>query len=224
MEQKLEEMSEFFNNRSQVYDERHVGAIDGGLESKRILASFLPGHTQNLVDLGIGTGLELEAVFERFPDIEVTGIDIAEKMLRQLKEKYADKSVILHQCSYFDYDLGDAHYDAALSVMSLHHYNHDEKADLYRRIYKGLKQGGTYIECDYMLSEHEYENPQEQEDFYFAEYGRLKREQRITDEQQYHYDTPCTVSNQKQLLLEAGFSRVSEVWRIKNTVVLAADK
>jgi hypothetical protein len=75
-----------------------------------------------------------------------------------------------------------------------------------------------------MLSEHEFENPQETEDFYFSEFERLKKEQRITDSREYCYDTPCTVSNQKKMLLKAGFSSVKEVWQKKIAVILVANK
>ena len=66
----LEEMSAFFNSRSKVYEEKHLEAIDGGIETKNIISSFLPNHTKKLIDLGIGTGLELKEIFKRFPDIE----------------------------------------------------------------------------------------------------------------------------------------------------------
>ena len=70
-----------------------------------------------------------------------------------------------------------------------------------------MNENGVYIECDKMVSE------QAEENFYFAEYERLKQEQGINDNQAYHYDTPCTVSNQKKMLLAVGFSQVQEVWR-----------
>ena len=35
---------------------------------------------------------------------------------------------------------------------------------------------------------------------------------------------PCTVPNQRQMLLEAGFSNVKEVWRQKTVVILIAGK
>ena len=73
-------------------------------------------------------------------------------------------------------------------------------------------------------SEHEHENAQEMEDFYFREYIRLKDEQGITDSREYHYDTPCTVVNQIRMLYDAGFSSVKEMWRKENAVVLVAYK
>jgi len=219
----LEEMSVFFNTRAPIYEEKHLEHV-GGMESKQIIASFFPPHAKTMIDLGIGTGLELGAIFERFPDIEVTGLDIAEDMLKLLVEKYPDRKIHLHCKSYLDYDFGNCLYDVALSVMTLHHYNHHTKTDLYRKIHNSLRNNGVYIECDYMLSEHEYENPQEMEDYYFSEFECLKKEQGITDNREYCYDTPCTVSNQKKMVLEAGFSSVKEVWQKKNTVILISEK
>jgi tRNA (cmo5U34)-methyltransferase len=221
---QLEEMSEFFNARSERYDRVHIEAINGGFESKRVIAEFLSADTKTLIDFGIGTGLELENIFARFPDIEVTGLDIADKMLEQLRQKYSDKHIDLKLASYLNFDFGVEHYDAALSVMTLHHYNHEVKTELYRRIFNCLKQGGTYIECDYMLPEEEFENAEETERFYFSEYERLKREQSLENGKEYHYDTPCAVSKQKEMLLTAGFNCVSEVWRVGTTVVLTAKK
>ncbi|MCL2159770.1 MAG: methyltransferase domain-containing protein, partial [Oscillospiraceae bacterium] len=117
----LEEMSAFFNSRAGIYNVKHIEGIGGGMESKHIIASFLPEHAKTLIDLGIGTGLELEAIFGRFPDIEVTGLDIAENMLKLLGESYPGKNIRLYCASYLEYDFGKGNYDVALSVMTLHH-------------------------------------------------------------------------------------------------------
>ena len=220
---QLEEMSDFFNGRAPIYENKHLEHI-GGMESKQIIASFFPSHTKTMIDLGIGTGLELEEVFRRFPEIKVTGLDIADNMLKLLQEKYPDKKIEVHNESYLNYEFGNCLFDVVLSVMTLHHYDYTAKTDLYRKIHKSLKLNGVYIECDYMLSEHEYKNPQEWEDLYFSEFERLKKEQGICDDREYHYDTPCTVQNQKKMLLDAGFTNIKEVWRKKNTVILMADK
>ena len=217
----LEEMSAFFNHRAPVYEETHLEHI-GGMESKHIIASFFPSHAKTMIDLGIGTGLEVEEIFKRFPEIEVTGLDVADDMLKLLQQKYPDRKIDLHCESYLHHDFDKCLYDVALSVMTLHHYTHQTKTNLYRKIHNCLNPNGVYIECDYMLSEHEYENPQEKEDFYFSEFERLKKEQGITDNKEYHFDTPCTVANQKKMLREAGFTNVREVWRKKDTVILIA--
>ena len=205
--EKLTEMRTFFNDLAPDYDNKIVSKADADLESKQLVASFLPEHTKNLIDFGIGTGLELEAIFARFPDIDVTGLDIAEDMLQVPKAKYVNRNLRLYCESYLDYDFGREKYDVALSIKTLHHYDHGMKTALYQKIRACLKVDGVYIECDKMVSE------QKEEDFYFSEYERLKQVQGIHDSLVYHYDTPCTVSNQKKMLIAAGFSNVQEVWR-----------
>ena len=148
----------------------------------------------------------------------------ATQMLARLKEKYIGKNIKLYCESYLDYDFGNGRYDAAVSLMTLHHYDHKTKTDIYRRIHDCLRSNGVYIECDYMLHEDDYQNAQETEDFNFSEYKRLKDELGITDGKEYHYDTPCTVANQKKMLLDAGFAEVKEAWHIENTVILIAYK
>ena len=39
-----------------------------------------------VLDLGCGTGLELDEIFRYFPDLAVTGIDLTREMLQQLKK------------------------------------------------------------------------------------------------------------------------------------------
>ena len=224
MTEPLEEMSAFFNARSFDYNKIHLEHV-GGIESKNIIASFLPDHTRTIIDFGIGTGLELEAILKSFPDVEITGLDIAENMLNIIRETYPGKNIKLHCESYLDYDFGVNLYDVAISVMTLHHYSHDVKTGLYRKIYNCIKENGLYIENDYMLSEERHINAQELEDHYFSKYDRLKSGQGLTDDNEYHYDTLCTVSNQIKILLAAGFNDVKEVWRNSgNSVMLVAEK
>jgi tRNA (cmo5U34)-methyltransferase len=64
---------------------------------------------------------------------------------------------------------------------------------------------------------------QEYEDFHFHENKRIRKELGIT-EGFYHYDTPCTVENQRKLLYEAGFKSVEKVNQFGNTVILVSKK
>lgn len=41
-----------------------------------------------ILDLGCGTGLELRGIFDRAPNAVITGVDVSEKMLSELKRKY----------------------------------------------------------------------------------------------------------------------------------------
>ena len=65
---------------------------------------------------------------------------------------------------------------------------------------------------------------QEDEDFYFSESTRIRKKLGISDNEFYHYDTPCTISNQITMLKIAGFSKIEQVFRIENTTILVATK
>jgi len=222
---KLEEMSEFFNTRAEIYDAVHIGHVGGGMEGKNILAGFLPENTARLLDVGIGTGLELAQIFKRFPNIIVTGYDIAEEMLRKLTDKYPGKrgQLDLRHESYLTAEF-DRDYDAAISVMTLHHYDHEAKTAIYRSLLAALHDGGIYIEADYMLSESVFADPEAEEQRLFTEYSRLCVQQELDSGAEYHFDTPCTVTNNKRLLADAGFTDIRKVWSVKNTTVLTARK
>lgn len=226
---QLEKMDDFFNDRYKCYDEVHTSGIDGGIESKEVIANLLPPSAKNILDIGIGTGLELKSIFNRFPEMHVTGIDIAVNMMDYLKEKYKNEYeggyIDLLHMSYFDYEYSEKSFDAVISVMTLHHYNHKIKTDIYRKIRSALKDGGVYIESDYMISELKNENPQSIENEYFSNLEKFIKEQGLDEKSEYHYDTPCTVPNQVKMLYAAGFSKVEITHRFgSNTTVLRCTK
>ena len=185
----LEEMSSFFNSRVDGYEEHMMKEADGADKYYVETAKLIPTTAGlKLLDLGCGTGLELDEILKINPSIQVTGIDLAVSMIEKLNQKHAAKKNQLNLivANYFEYDFGENEFDVALSVQTLHHFTHEEKIKLYKRIYTSLKQDGFYIEADYMAPTQAYE------DFCFAENKRILAELGIK-EGFYHYDTPCTV-------------------------------
>ncbi|WP_367355490.1 trans-aconitate 2-methyltransferase [Atribacter sp.] len=51
------------------------------------MAELLPETVVNLLDLGCGTGLELDEIFKIRPNIKVTGVDLSKAMLGILNKK-----------------------------------------------------------------------------------------------------------------------------------------
>ncbi len=200
----LEKMGEFFDRRLDTYDEHQLQCIESAREFLRFTAEHLPTFPHcHVLDLGCGTGLELEEYFRLNPSASITGIDLAPGMLGKLREKYGDKDIRLICDSYFHVPFGCERYDAAVSVESLHHFTAEEKIPLYAKLRKALKPGGYLILTDYFsLSEQEERSHRE-------ELQKLKREQGITDCQPYHYDTPLTVKHETECLQKAGFSSVT---------------
>ena len=211
----LEKMSDFFEKRLNGYDEHMMTNIESAAEFYPFTARMLPdAENSRILDLGCGTGLELEHYFMRCPTARVTGIDLSQGMLAALKKKFADKDIELMAGSYFDLPFGKAAFDAAVSVESLHHFTKEQKIPLYSKLRAALKENGYFILTDYFaLSDVE-------EQLRRRNFAVLKAEQGITDDDFYHYDTPLTVEHETQALLEAGFSSVEVLgsWGVTYTV------
>lgn len=211
----LEKMSEFFENRLDGYDEHMMTNIESANEFYPFTANCLPaGETCHILDLGCGTGLELEKYYLLCPSAKVTGIDLSQGMLFALRKKFADKDISLIVGSYFDVPLGEEVFDAAVSVESLHHFTKEEKVPLYAKLHTALKDNGYFILTDYFsLSDAE-------EQMHRQNLIALKAEQGIDNAEFYHYDTPLTVKHETEALLEAGFSEVEvlENWGATYTI------
>lgn len=215
----LEKMNEFFNKRINGYEEHQLNVIEGAQEFYPYTAACLPVRDNaEVLDLGCGTGLELDFYWKRNPTAKITGIDLAEDMLKRLKDKFSDKELTAICSSYFDIPFGQECYDAVVSVESLHHFTKEQKCPLYKKVYQALKHGGYLILTDY------FAETEEQECFYRQELARLRFEQGICDDEFYHYDTPLTETHEIEALKEAGFSSVRVLARWGATAVIKAIK
>lgn len=215
----LERMSDFFENRLDGYDAHMLNEIESAAAFYSFTAECLPKREGcQILDLGCGTGLELEAYDLRNPSAEVTGIDLSQGMLSALRKKFPGKKMTLICGSYFEVPLGRRVFDAAVSVESLHHFAKEEKIPLYARLCAALKDGAYFILTDYFVSS------DDEEKLYRQNLIDLKVEQGINDDAFYHYDTPLTVRHETEALLEAGFSSVNVLANWGSTYTLKATK
>ena len=215
---QLERMDDFFNARADIYD--HHMLVDLELDSfyREIAGRVrLARDGFRLLDLGCGTGLELARLFEKYPGMEVTGIDLSAGMLERLRAKFPGKPMRLIEGSYFDVDFGGP-FDAALSTYSLHHFAEHEKLGLYRKIHRALTPGGTFVWGDYTVPS------QARQDELMAERERIRREHGIGRGGLYHLDIPFTAENEAWLMREAGFLSAETVRRWENTSILIAKR
>ena len=215
----LEKMSDFFEARLDGYDEHMMTNIESATEFYPFTAKMLPTIANcHILDLGCGTGLELEEYYLLCPSAKVTGIDLSQGMLSALGKKLADKDITLVAGSYFDVPLGKDVFDTAVSVESLHHFTKEEKIPLYTKLHAALKENGYFILTDYFsLSDDE-------EKMHRQNLIALKAKQGICDNEFYHYDTPLTVKHETEALLQAGFSTVEVLNHWGATYTLKAVK
>lgn len=212
-------MSRFFDERASSYDD-HMRQSVASFERFYTLVSRPIRETRDsisVLDLGCGTGLELESVFKKAPNARITGIDLSANMLSELERKYAGfkGQITLVNASYKNVAFPEGSYDYAISVMSFHHYLHVRKRRLYEKIRRSLKGGGVYIEGDYVVSP-------ESERQHLEAYHRTIAECKAGGNALYHIDIPFSVETQTRLLSEAGFAGVEVLWHEGEAAILVA--
>lgn len=211
----VEGMAEFFAARINEYESVH---LDNYPEIYEHTADFLDVGINSLLDIGCGTGLELKSVFRRFPGLSVTGIDLSAAMLDKLYRNYPDKDVRLIKDDYFRYPFDEKSYDGVVSVETLHHFTYEDKIRIFEKIYRAVKPGGSYLQCDYIAC------CDEEERLCREEYEYRRQRNLVSDGMLVHIDIPLTLRRETELLLKAGFSRVEVLYIREGTVILKARK
>ena len=190
LRERNEKVRDFFNGKIESYDDVHAQYMD----TKAELGDNLDKDAKNILDLGGGTGLELIHLFELFPDVHVTVIDITENMVEKLKTRdFADRVTAI--CGdFFEVDFGKD-YDAVISTSALHHFKKDEKVILYKKIYDCLKEKGQFLNSDFIAEDESFEKEQLYE--IDNEFDKYK-----------HIDIPMTIEHELEVLEEVGFKDI----------------
>jgi RimJ/RimL family protein N-acetyltransferase/ubiquinone/menaquinone biosynthesis C-methylase UbiE len=199
-----ENMASFFDKRAPGYNEHML--LDGGINDYIKLGSFIPATQEPffILDIGCGTGIELSYIWEKAPNAQITCIDLSREMLNLLLEHHQDKTkqITAIQASYFSWEYPEKAFDMVVSSMTMHHFWQDEKVEIYKKIHSTLREGGVYIESDFIV------------DAPLAEQHRRRYKKilaHISDKAlpgEYHIDIPFTVKSQKELLGDSGFTLV----------------
>ncbi len=214
------EMGRFFDGVASTYDAHRAQITSYDLDSLFAAVAGAIDETSGevtILDLGAGTGAELEWMLARAPNARIACIDMSGGMLAELRRKYADSlgQIEVVNGSFLDVPFQNGHYQYVVSVQSMHHLRYEQRLDLYRRIREALALNGKYIEGDHVL-------PSDEERERSAWYRRQIEAGSVSPDGMYHIDIPFSVATQKKVLLEAGFTRVEVLHEQEYAAVLSA--
>jgi tRNA (cmo5U34)-methyltransferase len=217
----IEPMADFFDKRVEGYEKHMRGCVAGFTEFYKTISNPIPSTETPLtiLDLGCGTGLEIEGIFKKVPNASLTCVDVSREMLEKLKAKYASHAaniaVVNESYLTFPYELSK--YDYIVSVLTMHHHEYDAKLKLYTSIRNALKNGACYIEGDYIVS-------REQEKEMLNKYYTLKKSDPKIQAGIHHIDIPFSRVTQLKLFKEAGFSKVDVIWEKGDNLIFVVYK
>jgi tRNA (cmo5U34)-methyltransferase len=176
----------------------------------QVAACFKPSDSRlKILDLGCGTGLELESVWSRLPNAQIVGVDMSLSMLEIVLQTYRERrtQLTVSQESFLIEPLGDAQYDCIMAVLSLHYILPQIKQALYAKIHKALSPGGHYVEGAWIVS------AAEERDYLkayvtWAEAVGLRNH----NSGHFHVNLPSSLDTNLGLLHAAGFEDVNVQW------------
>jgi tRNA (cmo5U34)-methyltransferase len=179
-----------------------------------------------ILDIGAGTGLLSALILQKFPDAQMTLLDISENMLEIARQRFTGRKNITFIVGDYSQRIPPGPYDLVCSALSIHHLTLENKRYLFRKIFSSLKPGGLFVNADqadgdtpyfrkrYLEYWDEFLNNGPMNDVEHAEI--LKRRDTL--------DRNEKLSVQLHWLQECGFSDIDVVYRNRTFTVTVARK
>ncbi len=223
----MEAVKSKFNSIAQRYDKQRTRLIPCFQDFYQTAVENLELNTSspNILDMGAGTGLLTEFVLQKYPDANVTLVDLSEKMLEMAETRFSSHSNIKIVCQDFTTFTNEYPYDAVLSSLAIHHIEDFNKIKLYNSIYSIVKEDGIFINCEQISGDDDYfirlyekqwknkvENSDLTQEEIDAAYERVKLDKR----------TP--LYTQLEWLKKAGFKEVDCLYKYYDFAVIYCKK
>ncbi|WP_040952613.1 class I SAM-dependent methyltransferase [Gorillibacterium massiliense] len=178
-----------------------------------------------ILDLGAGTGLLSAFILAKYPNANITLIDLSEKMLERAKERFAGRDNIRYLTGdYSQYSYNET-YDYVVSSLSIHHLTQMDKAALFKTVFGILKGNGQFINADQVAGTSSFFDA-----YYREQWEASIRASGLTEEameasrQRRKLDINASVHDQIQWLQEAGFADADCVFKMYDFGVFYAKK
>jgi ArsR family transcriptional regulator len=151
----------YFNRVGPEWERLQREVLDTGNYREQVL-ELLPRDKESAADLGVGAGLLLPELLQRFAN--VIAIDSSQTMLKVAADYIAQQ--LPQQRSRCEFRLGELEHlpisdcavDAAVACMVLHHVSNPAAA--IKEIYRVIKKGGRFVIAD--LQQHDIAEMREQ--------------------------------------------------------------
>ncbi len=146
-----QEVGRFFDAMADEYDAKIARCVPRYEEMLTTLLAYLPDDfaPRAIVDLGCGTGGLSRRVGARYPDADLTLVDLSADSLDVCRRRFTDRERVDYQCQAMQaIEFSPGSIDLVVSSIAIHHLRSPEKLRLFEQIYRGLRPGGQFAFAD----------------------------------------------------------------------------
>ncbi len=200
---------------------------NGELHEHLVGSVALDGNGElNILDLGCGTGHGMSLLLDKFPNAKITGVDFCNRMIETAQEKLASSLTRIRlRGEDFRKMEFDERNDAVVSAIAIHNITHEQKNELFGKIYASLDDGGVFVNGDFVEGETAEMDAQYRDTYRkFLENNLDGKELEAWLRHAFEEDMPLALSEQYQMLRSHGFRKINLVWQFNNEAVYVAQK
>ena len=192
-------------------------------------ALFSNPQATELLDIGCGAGNYTLKMLSKIPGLNCTLNDLSMPMLERAKERISKEnsgSIRLIQDDMRNLVFEDEQFDIVLAAATLHHLRDDvDWKFMFEKIYKSLKQGGSFWVSDIVIHDTPSLNDLFSKKFsdHLDSIGGPEYRKKVLDYVD-HEDSPRSLNFQLNLLKQVGFIHVEVLHKNGNVAAFGAVK
>lgn len=210
-------VGKFFDSLSAEYTEAILRCFPRYDEMLWALLEYLPDKpVHSILELGAGTGNLSVLAAAKWPEAELSLVDVSADSLAVCEKRLANRSHVNYIVQDFRHlELKSKSFDLVISSISIHHLTAEEKQTLFCQIHQSLQPGGVFSFVDQFasatpeLSNQQLDNWQQ----ISLAAGSTKEEWRMWMQHAADHDHHDTLVDQIAWLQAAGFECIDSPWR-----------
>ena len=225
---RMDIVKNHFEDEADEFDNIIKKLIPNYTDMVDILTLFIPFSKESdfsMIDLGCGTGTISKSVKDIFPNVNITCVDIAGKMLEIAKNKIGG-NIISIQADFSNFEFPEK-YDLIVSSLALHHLENDaDKMIFYEKIFHALNRNGIFMNIDVVLGSDDFI-----QELYMEKWKDFMKTNVSVEEinnkwlvNYYKEDRPTKLITHLEMLKKCGFSCVDVIYKYFNYAVYIGKK
>ena len=149
---------QFFDQAVSEYDALIQAAIPRYDEIFRAMFYYLPKEftPTRILELGCGTGNLTQLIAKRWPDSQITIVDISTEMLKETLKRLDSSNITPVESTFESLVFPDASFDLVMSSFSIHHMLDADKRLLFQQLAHWLTPVGFFVMADMLVPESEH--------------------------------------------------------------------